>query len=137
MKMMKERKTMVNLNHISVRQVFRHIEPNGIERAFMVDDMRDAILRRRLPAREAIVALDQDGYDLMMRDRGVEEWKIARLMHPYLSQPGILCHFNDDDSDLLVDGTHRYVRLWRDGVREMAMYLVAEKFWKPFALEVA
>lgn len=109
---------------------------NDPGRRFQVTHMYESILAGRLKTESIEMALDHTGYELIMRDRGVEEWKVRRLNTMALEIPGLLCHFPSDDSHLLVDGTHRYVRLWRDGIREMACFLLAYDDWQPYAQRI-
>ena len=65
---------------------------------------------------------------------GVEERKINRLCEPHLSRP-ILGVLWPDGSTCLVDGNHRVVRLWRDGVTEVEMYRVKLSECEPYLVK--
>lgn len=74
--------------------------------------------------------MDHDFAQLCKRDRGVEAHRLSRLTSSQLAEPLLLADLGR--SQLLIDGTHRYVRKSDLGHNEFTAYLVPESLWKDF-----
>jgi len=80
--------------------------------------------------------LDDTIYDLVMRGRGVEEYKVERLTPEQVDEPGIGVLLNDDVDEVapnqfvLVDGNHRLVKRFRAGLRGMDVWITLKPVWE-------
>jgi hypothetical protein len=121
---------MTGILQVGVRdEVFTHADEDGTIRHFNATRLFAAIVYGKVADFELIsFDLTLDQYEFMMAHRGVEEPRVARLREPYLSAPGVLCHL-PTGRQLLIDGTHRFVRRYRDGLRLMLAFLVPESEW--------
>jgi hypothetical protein len=106
---------ILHLHH----EIFEHVDELGVHRFFDVTELRPYAVEyaERLCCPIEVIArhVEQRG--------GIEEWKVLRLREPYLSVP-VLSLLWHDGSTLILDGNHRLVRLWRDGVKEFNTYRV-------------
>lgn len=65
---------------------------------------------------------------------GVEMDRVAALTDKQLAEPVIVIE-EENKSLLVVDGHHRIVRLFQDGVTEVRAYLIADGQWQQFLIE--
>ena len=114
-------------------EVFTHEDPDtGVVRRFNATHMvRYAISHRFDPA---LVAVDENTVQFMRISRGIEAWKVKRLKEPYLSRPVLLVEYGDG-THLCVDGHHRIVRRWDDGLREVMAWIFPKGEWDQFVIE--
>jgi hypothetical protein len=78
--------------------------------------------------------LDESFINFIVDHRGVEEERIQRLCKPYLDLPVTMIEMADGTS-LTVDGHHRMVRLFRDGVKTITFIRIKIGFWEAYVIE--
>jgi hypothetical protein len=83
-----------------------HVDVTGLKRA---------LATRLIPLVMYEAQLNQRFVDYTMKSNGCEEAGIARLLPRDLKRPGILIHWAGDHTTF-VDGAHRLVRRWREGM---------------------
>lgn len=88
--------------------------------------------------RKVSVPVDAEHAQYCLAQRGVEQDRIKVLIeHPeYLKKPIMFIRF-EDDSHLLVDGTHRYVVYWWAKGQNIPAYIVPWAVAAPFVIENA
>lgn len=73
--------------------------------------------------------------DFIYRKHGIEDAGLLRLSAKKLETPGIMCDL-PDGTVVVVDGNHRYVRRYRDGLRSMKFYRLTEPQWRTALLDI-
>lgn len=63
-------------------------------------------------------------------NNGTEEWKIDRLDKAHRDAP-ILIAVMPNGMATIIDGNHRILRRWRDGLRDAQGYLLPFDMWHP------
>lgn len=81
-------------------------------------------------AEACMVEMDHEYVKYVRENRGVEQWKIDRLVEPFLSMPAVGV-WTPDGSCLTVDGHHRMVR-WAE--RGDETYRIVIFSWATLAL---
>lgn len=109
---------MLEIIEIANGEIFEHVDMNGVHRFFNITELYPYAVEHGEPIISAVAPAVR-----YAEKCGVEEWKIERLCEPYLSRPVLGVLFPDGTTHL-VDGSHRIMRLWRDGVRDFKMYRV-------------
>lgn len=100
---------------IEVREVFS-LDSEAIGAVSIdVTGIKRALASRRIPLEMFEAHLNQEWVDYTMQSNGCEEEGIARLTPADLQRPGILMHWTGQHTTL-VDGAHRLVRRWREGL---------------------
>jgi hypothetical protein len=128
---------IVGVQHVEIGVVVKGMESREIYKldspdlkgpvAVDVTGIKRALAARRLPLVIHEAQLNQEWVDYTLRSNGVEEEGIARLKPIDLRRPGILIHWGNDHTTL-VDGAHRLVRRWREGMTTFEFaYLRFEK----------
>lgn len=64
-----------------------------------------------------------------------EEERVAQLVEPYLSKP-IITVIWPDDTTVLIDGTHRMIRKYREGAATIRMIQLPYKFAMNFSIDL-
>lgn len=112
-------------------EIFTHVDPDtGQVRHFNATAMyvyatvAGHIEKLTLPLNDQIV-------EFVKRERGIEQPRVKRLKEPYLSRPIVAVHMADG-STLTVDGHHRIVRRWADGLTEVDAYCYQVGEWDDF-----
>jgi len=116
-------------------EIYTHIDDEtGEVRHFnatrMAADAFNAILRGK--AKLLTAAMDYDFVDFIKAHRGIEPYKVNRLVEPYLSAPliGVVI----GDSVLTVDGHHRLVRLANEGADTYSIYVFNEDAYSEYLI---
>lgn len=118
-------------------EIFTHIdERTGLVRNFNATKMQQAAEFLLTAGRIALicVAMDRPFIRYMRTHRGLEEWKLQRLVEPYLSIPIIGAELRSENSVLTVDGHHRLSVLESRGDETYMMYLFPEDVWTGYLL---
>lgn len=114
--------------------IFTHVDVDGTVRHFNATKMRRAVEKGDILLDAMEVAIDPSFAEFILLNRGIEEPKVRRLCEPYLSAP--LLHVEFPDTVLLVDGHHRYVRLYREGRAYYNAYIVKGGHWQQFLVDI-
>lgn len=109
-------------------QVFSHYEDDGLPRHFHIQTIKKALEDNSDACELSGIATDQDHANRLIRSLTIDQAHLDRLSDEKLNQPGIMCRFADD-SMILVDGNHRFVKLTQMGIDHMAMWIVPETIW--------
>lgn len=113
--------------------IFSHLNPHSGEMSHInVTTLSEDWRTKARPVHDAI--MDQDGYDLCMAQRGIEEHRVARLRGLATVEPILICIWKDQ-THLVVDGHHRYVARWRDGHREIPCRMLPRSIWERHLVE--
>jgi hypothetical protein len=80
--------------------------------------------------------INQEHYDSIIRSGAVERNRLNWLAEnpSKLCEPIILCHYPEDDTQILVDGNHRLALLFNMGLRELPAYYVHKDVWQDFLI---
>jgi hypothetical protein len=81
---------------------------------FNASALQRAIDCKEVVGEELVIPLGKGWVDYVQNCRGVEQWKLDRLVDPWLSKP-ILGVLMPDGSTLSIDGHHRTVKTWQQG----------------------
>jgi|PlaIllAssembly_1097288.scaffolds.fasta_scaffold54853_6 hypothetical protein len=90
-----------------------------------------------LPVRSVLVEATFVRY--CVRERGVEPSRLAtcrEYIRANWCEPVLFCHFENDNSHLLIDGTHRYVASFIEGRTYIPAYTVPEPMWREFLIDL-
>jgi hypothetical protein len=122
---------------LDIREVF-HFTPKdeagnitGPEMRFEMTTMRKFLSGSCAPIVPA--TFQQQNYDHIMSGDTIEEPKVRRLANrpDIYCTPVILLEW-EDGTHVLADGNHRFVILWRMGIRRMPAYIVTKDIWQKF-----
>jgi hypothetical protein len=129
-------------------EIFTHVDPDdGAIRVFDVTAMLAHAMQIVEQAVVPVAALEAVGIEAVnaamearhaeyvLRDCGIEDWKLARLCEPYLRWPALAVEL-PDRTTLQVDGHHRLVRWYRAGRDSYPLLRFRLGAWEPFLLEV-
>lgn len=130
----------MKLSESSIRdEFFTHVTdtPDATKTTYNVTKIRAYCEANKLQLYRIPIQPEQAEFCLV--NRGVEEDRIASLMRDQngwnaAKQPIILVHM-DDDSYLMVDGTHRYVLFHRVEAKNILAYMVEFEQIKQFIME--
>jgi predicted protein tyrosine phosphatase len=115
-------------------QIFSHRDDDGTTRHFHI-----IALKATIQAGNAVLAelpVDAQQVAFTTANRSLDETHIKeRISDEYLNEPGIICLFADD-SHLIVDGNHRYVKRARLGLPTMLFWMLSELQWRQSLLIV-
>lgn len=119
-------------------EIFTHIDPHdGEVRHFNATVMaRIADEGLKCGAAQLVnAAFDDDYMEFCKTGAGLEQWKLDRLVEPYLSMPiiGIKMY---DGSVLMVDGHHRMMKHWLAGARTYKIVIFRYEVLDHFLVEM-
>lgn len=121
-------------------EVFTHIgeDAAGTQTSYNVTALYRHIQAHLDEVQLVSVPVDEEHAKYCLEKRGVEQDRVKVLVeHPeYLKKPILFIHF-EDDSHLLVDGTHRYVVYWWAKAKNIPAYIVPWAVAAPFVIENA
>jgi hypothetical protein len=83
------------------------------------------------------VPIEREFATYCVHQRGVESARLAywrKRVESVDCPPLLFCHFEKDDSHLLVDGTHRYVAAYLKQVDSLLAFIVPEKVWRQYLI---
>lgn len=111
-------------------QIFSHVDPdNGRTRHFHIPKLRSSIKQTPVTL-ESFECLPEQAR-FVQTNHCIDEAHLERLSaeSDYLDQPGIICVF-PDQTQLIVDGNHRYIKRTRLGKATMEFWMVPERMWR-------
>lgn len=116
-------------------EVFTHQDDDGTIRHFPAGAMfrfaeKHAITTSMI--RCVKVAITQNQVDFIRKNMGIEQERLDRLVEPYLSQPAVAILWGGDrgGSVTYIDGNHRIVKLWENGIKEIKTYIYVRQLWE-------
>jgi hypothetical protein len=118
-------------------ELFTHIDPDdGHVTHFNATRIKDALPTLLLSGSAELLTVEIDPAFItyIIQHRGIEPWKVERLVAPYLNEPIIGVQM-PDGSVLTIDGHHRLVRWRRAGKKTYQIYVVAYEASKPFQVD--
>jgi hypothetical protein len=116
---MTKTEVMALIKQGAVHESFEH-ETDGI---FDVTAMRALTSSEGLQIYDAPIA---PIIEAILRDRVYDEQRVSELSdHSWKEDPCLAVHYRDG-SDLLIDGTHRIIRRWREGLSLFPVYILSE-----------
>ena len=123
-------------------QIYSHLDTDGRERHFHVTKLRRLIIESFTDIPQpldqcalGVFPVNDEQAAIVAGRSLLDENHIARISGAYLNEPGIICLF-DDDSQLIVDGNHRYIKRNRLELETMEFWLAPESIWRLTLLEV-
>ena len=114
-------------------QIFTH-EVDGKVRHFNATKMYDWAVANPENVDKVLFPLDAAHVEFIKNNAGVEEAKIDRLAYPWLGMPIVAIEF-EPGFILIVDGNHRFVKLFNDGEKQIKAFVFQMGTWEPFLLE--
>jgi len=121
-------------------ECFTHIpDDGGPHVTYNVTKLVTHIEAHRDQVQLVSVPVDEEHARYCLENRGIEQDRIRILLaHPdYLKQPVVFLHKAEEDSHLLVDGSHRYVIYWHLKMSIIPAYIVPWEMAQPFIIEDA
>lgn len=108
-------------------QIYSHCSlPEHEWRHYHISTLKNLIRRGGVPSRKIGVALLPDQVEHVRQRHGIEPDHLQRLTREQLREPGIMVML-PDESMILVDGNHRYVRRFELGMPKMWFWVVTEE----------
>jgi hypothetical protein len=124
---------MIDVRDIGpTEQLFTHQDEDGTLTTYAASRLA-AFCEMHVP--RSRVAIEPEAAALFNAVRGVEPHRLQRLGTRELLTPLVFVHL-PDGTHLLVDGTHRYVRLAQLGVPDAPAYLVSWEAAQPFLVRL-
>ncbi len=113
-------------SHRDLTGVYRHFDISKMWR--LVEATPDAYEQRQFDVRKEEV-------DYMIVYQGVELSHLTRLTAESARKPGLIVEFKDKDH-IVIDGSHRYIKLFALGQPEMTFYVLTEEQVRPVLLDI-
>lgn len=115
-------------------QVYTHRGWDGIIHHIDVTELRFAIEDDPSIARFTEAVIGRSNYEHLLANGGIEEPHIERIKNdPFRFMPVIWGEMGDKDQyQVLIDGSHRVVRNYRDGYGTARGWLVPRKVWSRY-----
>lgn len=101
---------------------------------FDIGAMKSAIAANLMRYQVGTAHLSFEWYINVMNNGGVEQDHVDRIDKRRLECPGINLIWSDR-TQTLADGSHRYVKRYRAGLRTMRIIQVTTANWRPFLLD--
>jgi hypothetical protein len=108
-------------------QVFNHKDLAGVWRHYHINTLKFIVSDPRTRAKAVEIGLEAHNIQHVMETSGIEVEHFDRITPEFLEQPGIVVHFPTEDSHLVVDGNHRYVRRFQLGYPTMKFWQLSEE----------
>lgn len=90
-----------------------------------------------------MVGLEADFAAFAQACRGLEQHRLKKWIDWFYENRGVhgmppcmFCHWPEDDSHLLIDGTHRYAAAVYRGFEAVPAYLIPESVWKHYLVDL-
>lgn len=119
-------------------QIFTHTDlDDGSIRHFNPDAIIRAIRESKIVPYVETLNLYQDLIDFLRSNHGVEEDHLQRIDHK-LEDPILVAYFGpleENIVNLIIDGSHRVVRRWDKGLRDVPAILLSQEQWEPYLIE--
>lgn len=118
----------VEIEHRESDQVFSYYHDNHM---LHFNASLLARLHKVMPDEFRRITMDigEAEHNLCMAHRGIEEPKVERLTFEQMREPGYGVLF-PEGTFTIVDGHHRLVRLYREGVRAMDLWVTDHQIWQ-------
>jgi hypothetical protein len=116
-------------------QVFTFIDPDDHSRqlSFAVTSLiRDP---EYLKIEPVFIPIEKEFYDMLMTNRGVEEHRVSRITFNDFKNYPVTCVDMGDGTHLMIDGTHRCVRYFREGLKTTLARLVPKSLWEKYLVD--
>ena len=118
-------------------QIFSHLDPDdGRTRHFHIPKLAQ-LIRQYADACELIeYGITDEQVEFVIRTHNIDDGHVVNRITPdSLEQPGIICAF-PDETELLVDGNHRFVARHRAGKTMMRFWKVPYPLWEKSLVRV-
>lgn len=113
-----------------VDELFSHEDTDGVTRHFNASAMTRSVLAGTTTPTYATLALYPDLVASIEANHGVEQDHLEKVAGS-LDTIILLVEFTDG-SNLVVDGNHRIVKRWREGLRDVKAAIFKPGQWEPF-----
>lgn len=80
--------------------------------------------------------IDPGHVENTLRNKGIEQERLDRLIEPYLSRPCVGCMWDNKGGVNIIDGHHRIVKLHQAAVKTFRAYVFHPLMWKQFLIEL-
>jgi hypothetical protein len=104
-------------------EIFRFSTPELGEVVFDVRGIKDALAAGKLQFAMYELELEAGMIEHVRTNNGTEAWRIAELTAADLERPGIMALWPDGYT-CCIDGNHRMVRRWDDGLRTFRFAMI-------------
>lgn len=123
---------MIGITVASVKEQYHTVgHRDGKKYTFFVDRMVALAKKRGLPTTNC--EFPQEVIDFILKADTVEEQYLAKV-DPNDDRPGIVVVWLPGDGHSLVDGNHRLIRKYREGVTNMECWVWPYEAWQMFCL---
>ncbi len=116
------------------QESFSHKDDEGKLRIFLIGTMQKFLVdygRACSDIQAQTVVITDALYKSVLEFNGIERARVNRLTAPYLLTPGMGIEWPNGEYTV-IDGNHRLVRLYEDGVRRMRFIGFKYPFWEQF-----
>lgn len=118
---------------VTTIEYFDWTSPDGkTSITFRVTDMLNAISTGTLRAQRVTTRIDTEFVELWLVKRELSDRLIARMTPERRNEP-VLGAWMPDGSVLLIDGSHRYMARYLEGLDEIDYNLIAYDDWQGYA----
>jgi hypothetical protein len=124
----------IDLSRIDyTKQVFSHLDDDGVQRHFDINKLyRIAAANPTSFPKLAMPITDQQAAHIM-RYNGIEQSRVRAITPKRAIEPGLVLQL-DDNTHILLDGNHRYVKRYSMGRSHMRFYVFTEAEARPAML---
>jgi len=100
-----------------------------------VTSLWDAVTSGEVAADRVVVPIDPEFVEFVHKHRGIEQGKLDRLDHRHMTLPVLLVQNGPTPYEvLMVDGHHRYVKMFQLGWQEIRAAIVFGSVWRRFII---
>src|SRR6185295_3691071 len=120
-------------------ECFTHVDDaTGVQTTYNVTKLYEHIVAHEDLVERVLLPVEEGHARFCITNRGVEQDRLKVLVaNPtYLSKPIMLVNM-PDGTQLLVDGTHRYVVAFACGAKQIPAYMIPADVVQPFIIEDA
>lgn len=114
-------------------EIFSHEDTEGVTRHFNATQMVRAIVNHQINPIMAVLDLYEDLVRHLIANHGIEEDHLHQIGST-LDSPILLVEFADG-TNLIVDGNHRVVKRWQEGLKTVTAAILKPGVWEPYLVE--
>lgn len=116
--------------------IFTHIDDKtGVVTTYSITHLWQAVQHAvKEGLKPSRVHIDRKFAKFVREERGIERYRLNRIKKKHLNEP-VLFATQFDGSNLLIDGSHRYVKAANLMQRTIPAFILPPEVWYPFTME--
>ena len=115
--------------------IFSHIDPDtGAQTDYAISTMLAWIKANEHEVEKLRAAIQPEAAQMVEACRGIEQHRLIPLLSVPDPDPVIFV-MQPDDTALLVDGSHRYVAMWKQGQPDLRAYVLTHEQAQHFIID--